>query len=84
MVIDHPIYEQDEDILKTCVTKARIGATERAIERNRSKCHVSTDYHMAMTSLVWDILGRSTIRISDVTMTSSEQSGAVWSRVMSL
>jgi hypothetical protein len=22
----------------------------------RSKCHVSTDYHMAMTSLVWDIL----------------------------
>jgi hypothetical protein len=66
------------------VTVARIGATERAIERIRSKCHVSTDYHMAMTSLVWDILEWSTIRISDVTMTSSEQSGAVWSRVMSL
>jgi hypothetical protein len=39
-----------------CVTVARIGATERAIERIRSECHVSTDYHMAMTSLVWDIL----------------------------
>jgi hypothetical protein len=61
------------------VTIARIGATERAIEWKGSKCHVSADYHMAMTSLVWDILEWSTICISDVTMTSSEQSGAVWS-----
>jgi hypothetical protein len=51
------------------VTVARIGATERAIKRIRVE--VSCEYRL---SHGYDIisLGHSTLRISDVTMTSSE------------
>jgi hypothetical protein len=51
----------------------QIGATERAIER--IGVEVSCEYRL---SHGYDIisLGHSTIHISDVTMTSSEQSGA--------
>jgi hypothetical protein len=60
--------------LELSVTVARIGATERAIEWIRVE--VSCEYRL---SHGYDIisLGHSTIRISDVTMTSSGQSGTV-------